>query len=95
MTNPLVGTWTRRGWLAAFSASGAALIACLVVLVAMPQVADDATWVYWVALATGVLCGISALRLRGQYRFDAVDNATDLFKRDARDLLDDIVDIDD
>jgi hypothetical protein len=51
-----------RVWTALFRASGLVLVCCMVAIVGFPYTVGY-TWVYWVALGSAAVCGVSAVVL--------------------------------
>lgn len=78
----------RKLWSAAFHYSATTLLVCLLVMFVYPVVAPAPAWVYVLAIGSGTVCIVAAVRLRNQQKLDAAEDAAWLAKVQAHDTKD-------
>jgi len=85
----------RMFWRIAFCIGAVPFVACLTCIAAQPIFGAVPHAVYWVAVASAVLCAIAAVRLRSYERYDAVDEGAWLARVGLKSTWDDLDGTDD
>ena len=88
----------RTFWKALYGISGTVLVCCVVGIVAGYTFGPVPSWVYWLALGSGLLATLAAIQLNSAYREEAAEEGTHLSRTGARSSTsrwDDLGDLDD